>query len=119
MTIKLHLPSPSFPSFQALKVPFSYTQTQSSFVSHTHIYKLCSPLLGQIDSKCILTNYDVISRKLEHVSIHSSVRKRTKMGQNKSMETTQRWTANPVLTPALAAVTSPLLDKFMASANNS
>ena len=33
-----YISHPPFPSFQALKVQFSYTLTQSSFISHTHIY---------------------------------------------------------------------------------
>ena len=40
-----YISQPPFPSFQALKLPFSYSLTQSSFVSHTRIYKPCSPLL--------------------------------------------------------------------------
>ena len=35
-----------FTSFQALKLPFSYTLTQSSFISHTQIFKLSFPRIS-------------------------------------------------------------------------
>ena len=37
--------------------------------------------------RTFLTNYDVTSRKLRRFVIHSTVRKRTKKRENKSMET--------------------------------
>ena len=50
-TNKLHLrPPPPFPSFQALNLPFSYTLTQTSFVSHTCIYKPSFPHTFTIDN---------------------------------------------------------------------
>ena len=59
-----YISHPHFHHLGAQTIIF-YTLTQSSFISHTHIYQRYSPLL-----------------------IHSSVQKRTKWGENKSMETT-------------------------------
>ena len=45
-----HHPSPphTISLISSAQIPFSYTLTQSSFISHIHIYKLCSPLLFAI-----------------------------------------------------------------------
>ena len=70
-TIKLPLPPP-ISLISSTQTTIFYTLTQSSFVSHTHIYKPCSLLLFAIKK------HDSF-HTVKHSLLYSTLQKRTKM----------------------------------------
>ena len=77
-------------SFCFMPISYSgvYYNRPSKYLSHPHPLVTPKEMLLSFSIGTFFTNYNVICRKLEHVSIKSTVQKRAKIRENKSMETT-------------------------------